>query len=639
MPVTVEKMLEDAVEALNRGEFGHALSLAGNVRSLSPNPIALYVELMAMIRQGMIRGAQRLLKNNEAHFAQPGDGEGMHAHVLGRIAMSQGTPEIAVPKLRLAVERLPGNQSCMIDYAEVLFQTNQIVAAHDVYLKALVVGPPAPMLYHNLATCAMRMQKFDHAFAYSYTGWSQYPTPMAARQIAQVMLFSNDVWGAIKHFNQAVRLGDDSVDVWLGLADAYRRLRYYHRVIRCLKKALAVASPEQELKLLIDIMRAYERTGNTRGGLHYCERMVELHPNYFGYLLNIANVYQTENNYDEALKWVDKAEAIAPGNADVKYTRGFLQLLQGNLIDGYRNYEARWHTTNFKQKYAAVVTPIQSPMWNGTDSLKGKLVMAMCEQGAGDIIQYALYIPKLIARGARVHLLGPPSLYKLLKTMPWIEDVHDNYFKIPPHDYHVSLMTMPLYEATTLETVPVATQPFLSAPRKRARFRDKFTVALSWAGDHKHGNDAWRSMPTHFLYDLIAAFPVVQFVSLQLAPHDRVLTRYLKAGLLIDGMENAQSFADTAATIDVVDLVISVDTATAHVAGAMHKPTWLLVSHYPDWRWVGAETSTRWYPTMTLYRQQAMHDWRALLARVANDLRLKLNGMAQSVTTSPLPTH
>jgi tetratricopeptide (TPR) repeat protein len=627
------EQLEEAVSALNRGDLAVALKLATALRLSSPSPEAVYVELMAMVRQNMIRTAQRLLSNNEAHLKQWPDGEGMAAHVHGRIAMAQGRAEIAVPHFRLAMERLPKNQSCVLDYAEALFHTNQFAAAHDVYLQALVLGPVIPIIYANLAACAMRMQKFDHAFAYSYTGWNHYPTALGARQIAQVMVLSNNVWGAIKHFNQAVSLGDESVDAWQGLADCYRRLRYYHRTIRYLKKVLAVAPPELELNLLIQLMQAYERIGDTRGSLGYCERMAELHPEYYGYLLNIANVYQTENNYSEALKWVDKAERLAPDSDDVKYTRGFIQLLQGNWIDGCRNYEARWNTVAFKQKYAAVADPIQSPMWNGTDSLEGKLVMAMCEQGAGDIIQYSIYIPRLIARGARVHLLGPPSMYTLLKTMPWIEDVHDNYFKIPPHDYHVSLMTIPLYEGTTLDTIPVASEPFLSAPRTRARFSDKFTVALSWAGDHKHGNDAWRSMKTHFLYDFIKAFPDVQFVSLQFPPHDQVLKRYLKAGLLIDGMENAKSFADTAATIDAVDLVISVDTATAHVAGAMHKPIWLLVSNYPDWRWGADETHTRWYPTMKMYRQKRMHDWRELLRRVAADLRAQISVSGKAIAS------
>ena len=632
IPNEFSNQLDDAIAALNRGELALALKLSSNLRRAAPSPQALYVELMSMVGQGMVRGAQRLLKNNENYLNQWPDGVGMLAHVEGRIAMQQGKPEVAVPKFRLAWERLPKNQSCMLDYAEALFGTNQFAAAHDIYLQALVMGPVIPVIYTNLAACAMRMQKFDHAFAYSYTGWTKNPTGLAARQIAQVMALSNDVFGAIKHFNQAASLGDDVVDTWLGLADCYRRLRYYHRTIRYLKKALAVTPPELELKILIELMQAYERTGNARAGIAYYERMVALYPNYYGYMLNVCNVYQTENDYVTAMEWVDKAEKVAPGNDDIKYTRGFLQLLQGNWIDGCRNYEARWGTTAFKDKYASILGPIQSPMWNGTDSLEGKLVMAMCEQGAGDIIQYALYIPKLIARGARVHLLVPPSLFELSKTMPWIEDSHDSYFNIPPHDYHVSLMTLALYERTTLETIPVAIEPFLHAPRKRARFSDKFTVALSWAGDHKHGNDGWRSMKTHFLYDLIAAFPDVQFVSLQFPPHDQVLKRYLKIGLLIDGMKDAKSFADTAATIDAVDLVISVDTASVHLAGAMHKSTWLLVSNYPDWRWGLEESTTRWYPTVKMYRQKKMHDWRGLLRQVADDLRAQLNGSRKALT-------
>jgi len=616
--------LNEAVDAMNRNDYSSALSISSQLRMTTPSPQALYIELLAMAGLGMIKQTERLLRKNQQFLEQWPDGLGMSMHVQGRLAMRQNKPEVAVPLFRAAFERLSKNQACLLDYAEALFHTTQFAQAHDLYVQALTLGPPSPSIYTNLAACCMRMQQFDQAFAYNYVGWTNQPDGVMAQKIGHAFILSGNPREAAKHFHQAMKLGNHVVEAYHGMAEAYRRLNMPKRAVRYLRMALGAPNlpRHQELGLLQTLGNCYEKMGEVEAWIPYSQRLLDLDPKNISFLLNMGNAMQMLGRYQEALIWADKAEEAAPGHPDITYFRGFIHLLQGRWDIGWAGYEWRWRALPFQEKYGAVLRPLQSPMWNGVADLKGKVVMALCEQGAGDLMQFGLYCKSLIERGAIVDLLAPPSMTELMMSMPWIREVHDNYFRVPPHDYHVSLMTMPLYDKTLVETIPTAPIPYLKAPRKRERFSEKFTVALSWYGDPKHSYDAWRSMPTHYLYDLIKAFPDVQFVSMQMAPHQRTLQKYFKAGLLIDGMEGATTFTDTAALIDACDLVISVDTSTAHLAACMNKPVWTLISHYADWRWLGAESTTRWYKNMRLFRQSKVHDWRELLQRVAVELRV-----------------
>lgn len=612
--------LEEAVSALNKGDITRALDIASRLRFVAPSPQAAYIELMAMISQRALRGAQRLLDKSRSYLQQWPEGAGMAAHVQGRIYLSEGKPEMAVPLLREAAERLGGSQGCILDYAESLFRTRQYVQAHGLYLRALRMGPATEEIYNNLMACALRLNLQDQAFAYQYVRWKKYPSSEQMRHVARVMLISGEVWEAVHYYKRASGLGEALLECYHGLAECYRRLGYMHRVIRYLERALPLAAPAQENGLIQELGHAYERTGNARAHMERAERNIENNPNNYHLLLSRAYASQVENDFAEALRWCDRAESVAPGHPDMQYFRGYVQLLEGNWDEGWKNYEARWKTTAYGERYRAVAAPLASPMWDGKADLKGEVVMALCEQGAGDIIQFCLYARNLVARGATVDIMVPPFMTEVMSTVPWIRGVHDNYFRIPPHDYHVSLMSMPLHEGTRVATIPTADVPYLTPPRTRPRFSKRFTVGIVWSGDPRHLSDPWRSMKPTCLYKFITSLPEVQFVSLQMPPHHRVIQKYMKAGLMIDGMENAATLTDTAAAMHACDLVIAVDTMAAHLAAAMHKPVWLLLSEYADWRWLGAKTTTRWYPTMTLYRQKKMHDWTEVLSRVAKDV-------------------
>lgn len=625
LPMIDSMKLNESVDALNAGDFSKALSISSQLRTLSPSPQALYVELMAMIGLGMVKQTERLLRKTIGYLEQWPDGVGMSGHVQGRLAMRNGKPEAAVPFFRVACERLTKNQSCFIDYAEALFHTGQFAQAHDLYVHSLSLGASTATIYGNMAACAMRMQNFDQAFAYNYVAWTQAPSSQVAQQIGRAFILANQPREAAKYFSKAANLPNATIEAYHGMADALHRMGLYRRALHYLKIALATPNLPlpQEYLLLQSLGACYEKMGLVHEWIPYSMRLLQLEPNNIKFLLNMGNAMQMLGRYDEALEWADKAEAASPGHPDIVYFRGFIKLLMGDWNEGWRGYEWRWQAVPFREKYGAVLKPLQSPLWDGKADLKGKLVMALCEQGAGDLIQFSLYVKDLVDRGATVDLLVPPSMNEIMSGMPWIRTVHDNYFKVPPHDYHISLMTMPLYVGTTIETIPTMHQPVIKLPegRKRKRFSPKFTVGLAWYGDPKHSYDAWRSMPTHYLHEFIKSFPEVQFVSLHIQPHTRTLKKYLKAGWLIDGVAGGNSFTDTAAAIDACDLVISVDTSTAHLAAAMHKPVWMLISTYFDWRWLGDDHKTQWYPTMRIFRQKKVHDWRELLKRVGAELR------------------
>jgi hypothetical protein len=348
-----------------------------------------------------------------------------------------------------------------------------------------------------------------------------------------------------------------------------------------------------------------------------CERALLMRPDSAEALNNRASVLQELRRFDEALADYDRAVAIAPDYAEAQLNRALLLLLTGDFAQGWPAYEWRrrlpsWVDRGFTQAE-----------WSGED-IAGKRLLLHAEQGFGDTIQFSRYAALVAQRGANVVLEVQPSLEPLLKGLEGIEVVAAGH-ELPPFDLHCPLLSLPRLLTTTPNAIPGGV-PYIAAPPDRVAAwasrlpTDGLRVGLAWSGHRDNARDHERSIPFARLAPL-TNIPGFRFVSLQKDMRDADADDFHRCGGIIDFSHGLRDFADTAAVIAQLDLVITVDTAVAHLAGAMGKPVWLLLPRVPDFRWLMDRTTSPWYPTARLFRKHAMDTWEGVITEAATALR------------------
>jgi hypothetical protein len=272
-----------------------------------------------------------------------------------------------------------------------------------------------------------------------------------------------------------------------------------------------------------------------------------------------------------------------------------------------------------------------SPLWNGED-LAGRTILLLAEQGLGDTIQFIRYAPLVAARGGRVVVETPPSLVRLVRGVEGVSEVVTPAGELPTpaYDVQLPLLSLPRVMGTRLETIPNRV-PYLAPPADVMRqwttavgHEPAYRVGLCWAGGRSQPH---RSIPSALMNRIIANAPAgVTFYSLQ---KDRSGEDPHTPAGVVDLMDQVTDFAGTAGLIAAMDLVISIDTATAHLAGAMAKPTWVMLAHHADWRWLDGRADSPWYPTMRLFKQERAGEWTGVVERVGRELieRVRAIGM------------
>jgi hypothetical protein len=343
-------------------------------------------------------------------------------------------------------------------------------------------------------------------------------------------------------------------------------------------------------------------------------------PDYAEALSNCGMTLRELKRFDEALASYDHALALRPDYAEVHCDKSLLQLLTGDLNSGWQEYEWRWKNKSLgllKRDFA-------QPRWLGGNGIKGKTILLHSDQGFGDTIQFCRYVSLVSARGVRVLLEVQPPLQGLMASFTDVAQVISAKDKLPHFDLHCPLSSLPLAFGTRIESIP-ANVPYLTAPSESVSSwnftpasRGNLRIGLAWSGRPEHGNDTNRSIPLRSLLQLLDV--KAGFVSLQkdVRPDDATVLKY-RSDLVRFGDE-LKTFSDTAAVISKLDLVISVDTSVAHLAGALAKPVWILLPFVPDWRWLLDREDSPWYPTARLFRQTNPGDWSGVVSRVAVEL-------------------
>lgn len=349
-------------------------------------------------------------------------------------------------------------------------------------------------------------------------------------------------------------------------------------------------------------------------------RTLALQPQHVGALTNLGRALQKQAQPQEAIACFERALALKPDLPEAHWGLATQRLLLGDFARGWEEYEHRWtlpENQGLRREFAA-------PRWDG-DDIAGRTVLLHAEQGVGDTLQFVRYAPLLARRGAHVIVLCQPPLKRLLMEMDDIAVVADGE-PLPEFDLHLPLMSLPRLFGTTLATIP-ADVPYLRADPVdvhawNGKLGDKnhFKIGLIWAGNRRHLNDRNRSCALETFAPL-ANVSDIRLYSLQ---KDEAAAEIRNAPTnmgLVDLNDQLVDFADTAAVITCLDLVITVDTAVAHLAGALARPAWLLLPFAPDWRWMLAREDSPWYPSLRLFRQNQAGDWSGVLTAVINTLR------------------
>jgi tetratricopeptide (TPR) repeat protein len=428
---------------------------------------------------------------------------------------------------------------------------------------------------------------------------------------------------AVDIIGDALRLQPDNPGALSNLGLALEQLGRHEEALGCYQRAVALkpAYPEAHYNrgnVLRDLGRGEEALASYDKALRHQPKFVAAHVNRGRTLRDLGRLQEAESAYARALY-------LQPGLAVAELNKSFVHLVQGDFRRGLPLFEARWR----EAQMAGAMRSFAAPQWDGRESLEGATLLLHAEQGLGDTLQFCRYAPLLAAQGARIVLEVQPPLVGLLRGLQGVADVVARGEPLPAFDFHCPLLSLPLVCGTTLDTIP-AQPAYLAAdparieawqrrlgPRRHAPGGRR--IGLVWSGSAGHLNDRHRSIPLAALTPLFTGQH--EFVGLQgeIRREDVGVLR-AHADHLRSFADELVDFAETAALAAGMDLVIAVDTAGAHLAGALGRPLWLLLPFAADWRWLTARSDSPWYPSARLFRQGRPEDWASVIDAIGRAL-------------------
>jgi len=424
---------------------------------------------------------------------------------------------------------------------------------------------------------------------------------------------------ALASYNKAIALKGDDAASYNNRGSVLKDLKRYDEARADLDKAIALKP---------DFAEAFSNRGNVlwklgRGeeALADYDRAKALRPNHAEAFFNRGTTLKDLKRIDEAIAEFDQAVSIMPDYADALWNRAMCKLLVGRCREGWADYAWRWQTAHMMPHHRT----FRQRQWSGRTDISGKTILLYAEQGFGDTIMAARYVPHVVARGARVILDVQPALVPLLAELRGVEAIVSNGQAPPAFEFHCPMMSLPAAFETTLDTIP-SDVPYLSVPQVHTEKWSQLLprsprrrIGISWAGNPAFVYDAERSLGLTRMLPLLSRTDV-QFVSIQKALREEdadILRAHPQIKLVGHAID---SFADTAALIASLDLVISSDTSVVHLAGALGKPVWILLQFVPDWRWLLDRTDCPWYPTARLFRQAERNNWETVISDVERAL-------------------
>jgi len=546
-------------------------------------------EALALQRQGRLGEAEKIY--TRVLKAAPDNFDALN--LLGTVKARLGHMGEAHRLLSAAVKINPRAPGAWMNLGEVLQALKRNKEALDCFDKARALAPDDVEILNRHANALLSSDRARDALAEFQQVLARVPQHAEARLnsgIAHAVLGAPEA--AVAEFDQVLAIAPRHPVAHYNRGVALHELGHYAEALAAQDAALAAA------------------------------------PDHAGAWLTRGRALAALNRYEEAIGCYGKAVTYRKDDADSQFMAALALLTLGDYAQGFEKYEYRWRRTGMAPQKSRA-----RRLWLGEYPLTRKTILVHAEQGLGDTIQFARYVPLLAQTGAKVALEVQAELKPLMARLEGASAVIAPGEVPPPFDAHCPLGSLPLAFKTVPETVP-AQFPYLAADdahiakwsaRIGALARPR--IALAWSGNASHINDRNRSIAFARLAPLLST--PARFISIQRDVRSEDAAALAGASRVLHVGGALEDFSDTAAVIALADLVITVDTAVAHLAGAMAKPVWVLVPFAPDWRWTRAGETSPWYPTARLFRQTSLGDWDGVLARVAAELARFTSSHAQ----------
>jgi tetratricopeptide (TPR) repeat protein len=500
-------------------------------------------------------------------------------HLLGQALFQSGKPLDGLPLIQKAIERNGSRAIFHYNLGVLLLALNRHAAAAAAFRQATKLQHNFPEAWFNLASAAGAGGNPGASIQYYYEALKLRPNwPDARNNLGIALLDSGNPLQAEAQFRAALADRPDLAETQYNLANSLRV------------------------------------QGRSEAAIAAYQRAAELRPEHAETWIYLASLYRAAGRLDDAIDAGRKAARLAPDVAVVHYDLGTALIRRGDFVEGWPHYDWRWKVESFSMR----PRNYSQPVWDGND-LKGKRILLYPEQGFGDCLQFCRYVPMVARLGGKVILESFPELGRLLANLQGADKVIVQNAPFFEFDVHCPLLSLPGKFRTTLATIPKSESYLQADPNLIDQWRKRFPendgrlkVGLIWRG--RPNPDPNRSIPPDRLAPL-SSLPGVWFCSLQTGQPPPL------PFAMTDWTGQIRDFADTAAIMANLDLILTIDTAAAHLAGALGKRTWCMLKFLPDWRWAGEGVQSLWYPSVKLFRQNSDGDWDSVIQRIAQELQ------------------
>lgn len=621
MDVNNEQLTEDykrALEQLNNQQYRAALNSCRKILKSKRGDLNV-INLLAICAHHLKKFKTTTVLYDYINKLSPNNP--VYLSNQGSILRLQGDISGAILAYRQAIAAANQNPELYFNLAQLYEQTKQPMAALECYEKVLSIDPNniqglllSGILLQRLHQERIAIKAFKKALSLNP---NHIPSLLALAVCLQSMDLHTE---AVGYYYKILNMEPEHFQALVNLGVAYRKIEKYDESVKCYEKAMQI-SPNVDY-VYSNLANVLTNMNDYEAAIKNYHKAIDLNPNLVDAYNGLGFALHCIKKFAEAEKYYLKALSMSPDLVDAHFNLALNLLMEGRFKEGWEEYE--WRTR--KPEMITMIKKIPYPLWDGSP-LGNRTLGIFAEQGYGDNIQFIRYVPLIEKQNGKIILAGRPELTRLFSQIPAIDEFNTRGAILPNIDCYIPLLSLPRLFHTTMETIP-ADIPYLNAFPADSEAAKKFfpadhkalRIGICWTGSPTHKNTRNRSANIENFASL--ANPKVELYSLQKSPMPINISSKMP---IVDLSRELTDFAATAALIANLDLIITVDTSIAHLAGAMGKPVWNLLAYTNDWRWLGEGSTTLWYPTMRLYRQDKTCSWDPIFKKIKKDLKALLN--------------
>jgi len=535
-------------------------------------------------------------------------------HMLNSLAGKSAPPH---ESLRLLGAALADDPETLTNRGNSFLAEGKIQSAIDCFRRVADLRPSSAQACFHLGTAEERLGNLEAAGNYYRRALALQPdSPELHCHLARILLQTGNLQAAAELYQRALALDPKRYEIYNDLGVVLTNLGNFGAALEAFRRSLRL-NP-RSAKTIASLGHLFESKGDLISAADAYRDAIKLDPQLVPAYADLGFVLFGLSEVAEAAETFERLRALQPGSAEATANLGLIHLLQGDLAAGWPEYEARWKVGISDDR-----TFLQR-RWKG-EPLAGERILLHAEQGFGDTLQFLRYVPMVATRGGEVVLEVQPPLRRLLAGTSGASQVISRGEALPEFTWQCPLPSLPLAFGTEMTTIP-ANVPYVFADAAlAAAWRERLQggtrrIGLVWSGNPTMDRNRLRSVPLELLAPLVNVQGTT-FYSLQAGPGSEQVKQLSPDSRLTDLAPELKDFADTAAITANLDLVISVDTSVAHLAGAMGKPVWIMLNKGCDWRWFLDREDSPWYPTARLFRQTTLGGWQDVVNRVEHQLR------------------